>query len=359
MFTEYARVGPTKGRTMRLVRVDRLTADAVALELSDPNGAQLDFQPGQFVTVVVRIGDAEHRRAYSICSPSHTRTSIRIGVKRLGGGIVSTFLCDQMRVGDRLDVLGPSGTFTVRPDPEQARQLVLIAGGSGITPMLSIAESVLLAEPASSVVLVFGNRSPADVMFRDDIERLAMMAAGRLVVRHVLENVTPGFTARCGRLTRDVLDEELAALSVAARDVTFFVCGPDAMMDEARVVLAARGVTPDQIRFERFAPAARRVGAAPSDRRVPITICADGREYRATASARQTVLEAGLAAGAPMPFSCTVGGCGTCRVRVVSGQIEMDEPNCLLPEERAAGFALACVARAATAITIDISGGKR
>lgn len=203
---------------MRLVRVDRLTADAVALELSDPSGAQLDFQPGQFVTVVVRIGDAEHRRAYSICSPSHTRTSIRIGVKRLDRGIVSTFLCEQTHVGDRIEVLGPSGTFTVRPDPEQARQLVLIAGGSGITPLLSIAESVLVAEPASSVVLVFGNRSPADVMFRGELERLATMSPGRFVVRHVLETVTPDVTARCGRLTREILAEELATLSLAARD---------------------------------------------------------------------------------------------------------------------------------------------
>ena len=356
VFREYATTAQLRGRRMRIERVERLTRDAVALELGDVTsaGAPFAFVPGQFVTLVVRLGGVEHRRAYSICSAPGERGTVRIGVKRVPGGMVSTHLCEQTRVGDVFEVFGPSGAFTVHTDPARARHVVLIGGGSGVTPLLSIAHAVLAAEPASRVSLVFANRSAADIMFAAELASLVESSCGRFVIRHVLESVAGESDARCGRLTRDVLAADLDMLALEGADVEYYVCGPEGMMDEVRSALEARGVARERARFERFTRAARRAGASPT-RTYPVIIRNGARELRASAATTQTLLEAGLAAGAPMAFSCTMGGCGTCRVRIVSGQVEMDEPNCLLPDERATGHVLACVARACSPITIDLA----
>lgn len=363
VFREYATTVQLRGRKMRIEHVERLTPDAVALELGDVTGAPFTFVPGQFVTLVVRVGGVDHRRAYSICSAPGERGTVRVGVKRVTSGIVSTYLCELARAGDVLEVFGPSGAFTVDTDPERARHVVLLGGGSGVTPLLSIAHAVLAVEPASRVALLFANRSAVDIMFATELASLVESSRGRFVVRHVLESVARDSNARAGRLTRDVVAAELDAMAIEGGDVEYYVCGPEGMMDEIRSALAGQGVASDRVRFERFARAARRAGA-PATQTYPVIIRNGAREIRASAVTDQTLLEAGLAAGAPMAFSCTMGGCGTCRVRIVSGQVEMDEPNCLLPGERGAGYALACVARARSPVTIDLAitatpGGPR
>jgi len=346
-------------RAVRIDRVVRETKDAVTLHLVDPTGAPFSFVPGQFLTLLVEVGGETLRRAYSICSGiDEDPCRVAITSKRVQGGRVSNHLNDAAREGDALRVLGPSGSFTVAPDPARRRDLVLIGGGSGITPLFSIAKSVLGREPGSRVALIYGSRSRDEVIFREAIAALAEAHPVRLTVRHVLEIPSVGWAARVGRLTAAICGAELDALAPPAGDLEpaeFFVCGPDAMMGAVREALGARGVEPARIHEERFSSPAQRAAAPPPSSPQPITLRLRGETRTVTARPAQTILEAGLSAGAPMPFSCAMGGCGKCKVRLVEGEVVAEEPNCLSAEERAAGFVLACVSRAARPTTVEVA----
>lgn len=291
--------------------ITRETRDAVTLELD----ASFEFRAGQFLTLIVAIDGAEHRRAYSISTaPSDKR--IAITVKRVG--LVSTYLNARARVGDRVQILGPSGSFGDHADGDA---LVLIGGGSGVTPLYSIAR----ARPDARITMVLGNRTRDDAIFHD-----ALGALPHVSVRHVF-----GERFDCASLPRS--------------DAHYFVCGPTPMMNAVREALLAMGVDRARIHEERFtSPTQRtsRVSLTPSN----VTI--NGRVV--TANPGQTLLEAGLAAGVSMPFSCTMGGCGACRVKRVDGDIEMEEPSCLTDRERDEGYVLACVARAHGPSVIEV-----
>ena len=345
-------------RAVRIERVVRETQDAVTIHLVDPTGAPFAFLPGQFLTLLVEVGGEPLRRAYSICTGADEDPSrVAITSKRVPGGRVSNHLNDHAREGDALRVLGPSGNFTVAPDAARRRDLWLIGGGSGITPLLSIARSVLAVEPGSRVQLVYGNRSWDDVIFREALAALEAAHPGRFAVRHVLEAPPEGWAGRAGRLTAGVCAEEMEALANGAAGESeppeFFVCGPDAMMAAAREALLARGVPRSRIHEERFSSPGRE--AAPRSIAPQSITIRVGRGSRAvTAAPGQTVLEAGLAAGVPMPFSCAMGGCGACKVRLVEGHVEMEEPNCLSAEEREEGFVLACASRATRPTVVEV-----
>jgi ferredoxin-NADP reductase len=290
-------------RTVGVRAITRETADAVTIELD----ASFDFRAGQFLTLIVNVEGTEHRRAYSICTAPH-EGRVAVTVKRVG--LVSGYLNDRLKVGDKLQILGPSGSF----GDAQTDDYVLIGGGSGITPLLSIARDALRRK--ARVHLIYGNRSPKDAIFYDALE--ALKSEG-LVVEHV-------FGER--------LDCELPK-----RDAHYFICGPEPMRVAVREKLEAMGVT--DIHEERFtSPTQRKSRVSLTSQRVSI----NGREV--TAAPGQTILEAGLAAGINMPFSCTMGGCGVCRVKHIDGDVEMEEPSCLTAKERQEGYVLACVARA-------------
>lgn len=345
-------------RSLRVDRVVRETPDAVTLHLVDPTGAPFSFLPGQFMTLLVDVGGEALRRAYSICTGiDEDPGCIAITSKRVQGGRVSNHLNEGVRAGDTLRVLGPSGSFTVAPDAARRRELVLIGGGSGITPLLSIARSVLAREPGSRVHLVYGNRSWDDVIFREALSALAAAHPGRFTVRHVLEAPPEGWAGRAGLLDGEACAAELDALpadpGAALEPPDFFVCGPAPMMDAVREVLRARGVPASRIHEERFSSPAQGEAPRPTSPQ-PVNIRVRGLLRAVTAAPGQTLLEAGLAAGVPMPFSCAMGGCGACKVRLVDGEVAMEEPNCLSAAERAEGFVLACASRAARPTTVEV-----
>jgi len=338
-------------RSMRVARVVRETHDAVTLALEDVTGAPVPFAAGQFFTLFVPLPGGEiAKRAYSSSSsPLH---GVSVTVKRVHGGRVSTHLVERARAGDVLDVLGPSGGFT--PSPAGGpRRILLVGGGSGITPLMSIARTLLETEPQTRVALVYGNYALGDVIFRDALDAMVDEHAGRFVVRHVLERPGEGWTGGAGRLDGEALARELALLGEDARAASdCFLCGPDPMMRAARVCLEARGVAPASIHEERFVSAHAPSGPASGPQ--PVVVWRKGAERRFVVPAGRTVLESALDAGVAMPFSCTVGGCGACRVRVVDGDVAMDEPNCLSPEERASGHVLACSARPRGPCTLEV-----
>lgn len=347
-------------RTLRVERVVRETAGAVTLVLGDPAGAPITFLPGQFFTVLVTVNGQALRRAYSAsCAPGGEGPSrVALTVKRVPGGRVSNHLNDEAAQGMTLEVLGPSGTFTPQPSEGTPRHLVLLAGGSGITPLMSIARTVLATEPATHVSLVYGNRREADIIFRDALATLARERPGRFILRHVLSEPPLGWEGGVGLLDQHRVEDELAALPIRPEEpATYFLCGPEPMMREARAALLARGVPAGHIREERFTqphlrPSSPGTLEALAPR--PLTVHLRGAARELTVPAGSTVLEAALASGVPMPYSCAMGGCGACRVTLRSGEVRMEEPNCLTAEERARGQVLACVARPVTPVTVEV-----
>ncbi len=352
----------TLALTPRLLLIDRVvrqTADAVTLWLRDPSGAPLPFVAGQFFTLLVPIDGQLIRRAYSACSSPLDPSMVAITCKRIAGGQVSTFLNEQAHAGMTLSVLGPSGNFTVAPDTEAARHLVLLGGGSGITPLLSITRAMLQTAPQSRISLIFGNRNHADIIFHDELEELVSAHRDRFTLRHVLESPPEGWSGGTGRLDETSLTRELQALDLEATShadaVEFFLCGPEGMMDAAQQVLRARGVPSEKIRQERFAsPHLPATASTTSNAAHSVELRHGSKRRSFTVQPLETLLEAGLRAGADMPFSCTMGGCGACKVKLDSGQVTLQEPNCLTDEERAEGYILACVTSPCSQLAVTV-----
>jgi ferredoxin-NADP reductase len=341
-----------------VVHVVRETHAAVSLVLEDPTGGLICFLPGQFFTFLVPIGDQILRRAYSASSDARDQRCVSVTIKRIPGGLVSNHLNDFVRVDDLVQVLGPAGSFGVAPDASLARELVLIAGGSGITPMMSIARTVLAVELQTRVTLVYGNRALRDIIFRDALEALASEHHLRLTVRHVLSVPPADWRGGTGLLDARVLDRELDACA-ARGDSTFLLCGPEAMMREARTTLQERGVDSRRILEERYGTPQHRTRAplaAVGPQLLTIQARDEASSREVYVGGEQTVLEAGLSAGVSMDYSCAMGGCGVCKVRLVEGEVVMEEPNCLTGQERSDGYVLACVARLRTAATVTTAG---
>ncbi len=345
-------------RKVRVTRVVQETKDAVSIHFEELDGAELAFLAGQFMTVEVTIDGERLRRAYSLAGPSVPGASRHVTVKRVDGGKVSNALCDSVREGTELAVLGPSGAFTLEEACEggdEPEHLVLLAGGSGITPIMSLAATTLATHGSRRVTLVFGNRSERDMIFRERLAELAAQNPDRFVVDHVLEAPEDAAACTTGRLDAETTAARLDALGITdSTRVLYFVCGPTPMMDAVRAALLARDIDEARIREESFGrPEARREAHGASTPQA-LVFRQRGREVRVVATPGETLLEAGTRAGLDMPFSCAMGGCGACKVRLVEGTVAMDEPNCLRPTEAAAGHVLACVAQATSPCRVEV-----
>jgi ferredoxin-NADP reductase len=350
--TPSARWGQARPRTgrhaLRVAAVVQETPSTRTFVLANPDGSPpaLRYRAGQHLTLLVDAGGTTHRRCYSFSTSPLSPGLPAITIKRLGDGVVSRFLHDHVHPGDTLLALDPTGDFTADTDATAARHLVLVAGGVGITPLVSLAETVLRAEPASRVTLLCGNRSEQEIVFRGRLDALASEFAPRLIVRHALDDAPEGWTGLRGALDGP---QVLHAIGNEPADA-WFVCGPQAMMDDVCATLAAAGVPRERIRTERFAYASTATTRIP-DHSAEILFARSGR--RVTARPGQTILQAGLEAGVDLPFSCTMGGCGACKVRRLEGTVVLSEPNCLSDNERDAGYLLACCAYADTNVAID------
>lgn len=370
--TEVA-VAPTTTRTLEVMRVIAETDEARTIELRDVTGAALPFVAGQFLTLHVTLEGVPLRRAYSLARSPDAADRVRITVKRVEGGRVSRHLVEALSEGAHLEAHGPSGSF-VAPTDENARRLVLVAGGSGITPIASIIRDVLANAPHLQLVLLYGNRRERDVIFRDELGRLARTAApGRFTLHHVLAE--PEVAEALGRVnapSTGLLDESvlgalfdahgwLEPLTGAAAPTLVLSCGPAPMMAAVREVLAARGIAPERLLEEKYlspADATRPVGGAPQPITIEVTGPRGTTRHALRVAPSQTVLEAAVAANVALPHSCQMGGCGACRVRG-HGALVMDEPNCLSAEEKREGWVLTCVAHATGPAHIEVSGGPR
>ena len=345
----------------------RETNDSVSIAFAVPRelASAYRFEPGQYLTLRAPFEGGEERRSYSICSGLDDG-ELRVAVKKVAGGIFSTHVNEALKLGDSMDVMTPMGRFTVPIDPQAAQIYVGIACGSGITPVMSHIKTILSREKKSRFVLLYGNRSSRDIMFKDALEDLKDKHLGRLAVHHVLSREAQDLPLLHGRLDARRIATLVRASLPGQKIDHAFLCGPQGMMEAAQIALADLGVSKDRVHLELFTPAtptaftrARPVKESGSrgQEREPIAIATvklDGVTHRFPVAADEGVIDAGLRAGVELPFSCKGGMCCTCRAKLLSGTVTMVRNYSLEPWEKEKGFVLACQSRPTSpAVSLD------
>ena len=336
---------------LRVTHVDRLCDDAAAVtfDIPDDLAEEYRFRPGQSLTLRRRVDDREERRQYSICAP--VGSSPRVGVRVVPNGMFSQWLVEHVRAGDEIEVQQPSGTFG--PDPDLGGRHVLIAAGSGITPVLSIASS-LLSNSEAEVTLIYGNRRVSTVMFTDEVADLKDRFPARFEVIHVLSREPRDVELFSGRLDADRMHRILTSLVPVADVDGFWLCGPFPMIESARDVLRDLGVSDEKVHRELFfvddvppSPVEHAEAGieGPSSR---VTVTLDGRTTELSLPRDRPVLDAAQEARADLPYACKGGVCGTCRAKVVSGEVTMRRNYALEDDELANGYVLTCQSLPAT-----------
>ncbi len=331
--------------SLAVAEVAELCDDAVAITLDVPAefGDAFAFRPGQWVTVRRVVDGVEHRRSYSICAPAGAQP--RIGVREVPDGAVSTWLVRDVRPGDRIEVQPPSGTFT--PDIDVAAHHVLIVAGSGITPALSIASSVL-AHPGSRVTVLYGNRRTDTVMFADELADLKDREPSRVELVHVLSREPRQPELFSGRLDAGKLRLLLPGLVAVAEVDHWWLCGPYGMVVDAQQVLGELGVSVERVHRELFyvedtaPPLAQHVEPGIDAETSDVTVILDGRSTTIPLAGDVSILDGAQRVRPDLPFACKGGVCGTCRARVVAGEVDLRRNFALDPAELAAGFVLTC-----------------
>jgi ring-1,2-phenylacetyl-CoA epoxidase subunit PaaE len=344
---------------LRVRRIEPDTAEAVIVTFEVPPDLRdvFGFTQGQYLTLRRDVDGQDLRRSYSICAGVDDG-ELRVGVRKVNGGVFSNWINEHLQHGDTIHVMAPQGRFFVPIDIAARRQYLGIAGGSGITPILSIMKTVLGREPHARFTLIYGNRALKSTMFKEEIEDLKNKYLSRLVLHHVFSDEHTDAPLNHGVMNRDKIGEFLHTLVPAQRIDHAFVCGPYQMNDEAEAALLAAGVNEERIHIERFgiAPqAAQAVGAVihqaqPGDAEIAkVTIIRDGLrreiEFRKD---QPSILDCASAAGLEVPFSCTSGVCGTCRAKLVEGTVRMERNFALDKKEVEAGFVLTCQAHPTT-----------
>lgn len=316
--------------TVRDVRAE--TADAATIVLEDPEG-RVGGTAGQHVVLHASIDGDMHRRVYSLSSSPELGQAPSITVKRLADGVVSPWLVDGVRPGDRLAVEPAAGVFTVDIDPSDRRTYYGFVAGSGSVPVVSIVQTILARQPGSNVHLAYGNRTPKDVIFAATLEDLVGRHPDRLSITHV-------FSGEGRRIDPRFVNDFLMSHPPITPDLRYLVSGPPGMRDMVAARLASLGAPDEHVLVEYYLPPERTEAPEPFDGAV-----VRAGDVDASVPAGHTILDALAAAGAPVEWACRSGVCGTCRARVVSGEIDAGFPFILTDAERAAGAILTCIAR--------------
>jgi ring-1,2-phenylacetyl-CoA epoxidase subunit PaaE len=338
---------------LRIAEVRRETSDSVSLrfDLPDALRERFAFRAGQHLTLRTEIDGEDVRRNYSVCV-SPAEGELRVAIKQIAGGVFSNWANAQLKAGDVIEVMAPHGSFTCSFDPAASRRYVGFAGGSGITPVLSLLKTALTTEPQSRFTLLYGNRSTPTIMFLEELAGLKDRFLDRLEVYHFLEDEAEEIELFNGRLDRDKCAEVLQALVDPAETDLFFICGPGPMMDSVEAALLERGVPPERILIERFTTSRPTAAQVAHDLELQqkaagatILVELDGRRAKvAFDPERGNILDNVRAAGLPAPYACKGGVCATCRAKVVSGTVEMKVNYGLSAEEVANGYVLTCQA---------------
>ena len=342
---------------LRKLRVQSLRKETteglvVALEIPQAFRKSFGFKHGQFLTLEKKINSEIVRRPYSICSQAVSEpSSLEIGIKKVPGGLFSSWAHQELSVGDELDVLPPEGDFTSPVNSESSRRYCCIAIGSGITPIMSILRTVLSEEPRSKVILIYGNRRASSTMFLDDLGELKNRYMDRLLIQHVFSREQGTSDLLSGRLKGSSVQTIVERTFENLQSVEFFICGPEKAAFEIHGSLQEVGVSDSLIHRELFGFAGENQANAPvrSDTAVGSSIVSlkyGGRTYEVLFELdHKNILEAGLEQGLELPYSCKAGACVTCRGVLREGEVNMGSHHVLDKASLAAGYVLTCQSR--------------
>jgi len=335
--------------------VKRETKDAVSILFNVPEEFKTNytFIAGQYINLRLTLDNQEIRRAYSICSAPESE-ELRIAVKAVKNGAFSQFATTKLKAGDVFDVGIPEGKFTFEPEIDRQKNYIAFVAGSGITPVLSILKSVLKSEPKSSFVLVYGNKSPEETIFHQELHDLQLQYVGRLFVHYIYSNANTE-NSLFGRIDKSTVNYALNIKHVSIEFDKFYLCGPEEMINTVCAVLKEKNVRESAIKFELFtASSQEKIIKESLEGQSKITIMVDDEETSFEMSQKQTILDAALKQGIDAPYSCQGGICSSCLARVTEGAAEMKKNSILTDKEIADGLILTCQAHPTTAtIRVD------
>ncbi|MBA4056444.1 MAG: oxidoreductase, partial [Marivirga sp.] len=315
-----------------------------------PAEGKIAYKSGQFLTLIVPVQGKEVRRAYSLCTSPFVDDDLAVTVKRVDNGLMSNWLPDNLKAGLKLKVMEPMGQFTTEYSKSNKRHIILFAGGSGITPMMSIIKSILTQEPDSICSLIYCNRDVDSIIFRNELDKLQTTYEGRLHVIHILDNAPMNWQGYSGLLNHDMLTKLFERVpDWGIEKTTYLMCGPEGMMKNVDTLLEARHIPKEKIFKESFVQGTidkdtkKEPAGADELKSHVVTIRYDGQEYKVTVPPNKAILETALDQGIDLPYSCQSGLCTACRGKALSGKVKLDEEEGLSQSERAEGYVLTCV----------------
>lgn len=336
---------------LKVQRVVQETGDASTyyFEIPDQLKEALAYKAGQYLTFESEINGEKVRRSYSLCTYGPADEYPAVTVKRVDGGRMSNYMNDNIQAGSMMQVMPPNGKFTVVPDPSRSTHYVLFAGGSGITPMMGITKAVMMHEPGSQVTLVYANRNPDSVIFKNALADMEKQHPGRFKVIYSYDQAPFTWFGLKGFLTEDKIVNLLhTKLGGSFTSFGYYICGPSPMMDIVKKGLAKAGVDSSQVHTEYFAApvSENKAPEVPADQpfsgMAHITVKVYGKTHEINCDDKTTVLNACMKNGIDPPYSCTVGVCTTCRAKVHKGKVYMMEREGLTDDEIAEGYVLTC-----------------
>ena len=327
------------------------TKDSISIVFDHPASGKIHYKPGQFLTLISQVNGKEVRRAYSLCTSPFVDPDLAVTVKRVDSGLMSNWLPDNLKVGSKLKIMEPMGQFTLDYNASNKRHIILFAGGSGITPMMSLIKSVLSQEPNSICSLIYCNRDIDSIIFKNVLEQLEITDEGRLHVIHILDNAPMNWQGYSGLLNHDMLEKLVERIpDWGIEKTTYLMCGPEGMMKNVESLLSERHIPKEKIFKESFVQGTidkkedkKEPEAAGEQKAREVTIIYDGQEYKVVVPAHKAILETALDQGIDLPYSCQSGLCTACRGKALSGKVKLDEEEGLSQSERAEGYVLTCV----------------
>ncbi len=336
-----------------LLTVDKIvkeTADAVSVVFKKTGFfSRVKYKPGQFLTLKIPVNNKIENRAYSLSSSPWSHDFLRITVKKVDKGLVSNFICNQLKEGQKIEVIKPTGNFFIDPNKRKQNNYVLFAGGSGITPIYSIVLSILKKEPQSKITLIYANRDEDSIIFKNDLEKLLVAHKEAISIDYLLDNnkyeVKDNGNVYVQRLDEVLLDAILSKKEISYKEAHFMLCGPQGFMDAVVAILKLKDVAPEKIKLEAFTADLNKLSETSSGSvNSTVTISGVGGAEVIEVPQGKTILQSAMDQGVEIPYSCRSGMCSSCKARCKTGSAKMMEGHLLSDADVTEGYILTCVA---------------